>query len=144
MDDDNWLGGQDDQDYLANTMLPYVGLRIRIAKDLGGAPGEKGNIITVKEDNLMRNEDERVDQDAKETVSGSLRSQDDFEREEASFYPPLHQDQDRRDDPDSPEYEENTSDNIYMVANIAPLRVAKNVSLRGTLDSLANILPREV
>ena len=73
----------------------------------------------------MRNEDEQVDQDAKETVSGSLRSQDDFEREEASFYPPLHQDQDRRDDPDSPEYEENTSDHLYMVANIAPLQGGK-------------------
>ena len=61
----------------------------------------------------MRNEDKRADKNAKETVSGSLRSQDDFEREEAS-YPPLHQDKDRRDDPDSPEYEENTSDHLYM------------------------------
>ena len=119
------MGGQDDQDYLANTMLPYVGLRIRIAMDLGGAPGEKGDIITVKEDNLMRKKDKRADKNAKETVSGSLRSQDDFEREEASFYPPLHQDQDRRDNPDSPEYEENTSDHLYMVANIAPLQGGK-------------------
>ena len=43
----------------------------------------------------MRKKDKRADKNAKETVSGSLRSQDDFEREEASFYPP-----------DSPEYED--------------------------------------